>query len=49
VKHVTVNADQAVVADTVVGGSKGPVEISNEGNNSWMEPKQSQCYRRASL
>src|SRR5215203_1080025 len=24
VKHVTVNADQAVVADTVVGGSKAP-------------------------
>src|SRR5215216_4863481 len=34
VKHVTVNADQAVVADTVVGGSKGPVEISNDGNNA---------------
>ena len=24
VKHVTVNADQAVVADTVVGGSRDP-------------------------
>src|SRR3954454_3248871 len=34
VKHVTVNADQAVVADIVVGGSKGPVEISNDGNNA---------------
>jgi hypothetical protein len=34
VTHVTVNADQAVVADTVVGGSKGPVEISNDGNNA---------------
>src|SRR5215204_1634341 len=34
VKHVTVNADQAVVADTVVGGSKGPVEISNDGHNA---------------
>src|SRR5215216_1891639 len=34
VKHVTVNADQAVVTDTVVGGSKGPVEISNDGNNA---------------
>ena len=33
-KHVTVNADQAVVADTVLGGSKEPVEISNEGNNA---------------
>src|SRR5215208_3778323 len=29
VTHVTVNADQAVIADTVVGGSKGTVEISN--------------------
>jgi hypothetical protein len=28
VKHVTVNADQAVAADTVVGGSKRSVEIS---------------------
>src|SRR5829696_1953279 len=34
VKHVTVNADQAVIADTVVGGSKGTVEISNDGNNA---------------
>ena len=34
VKHVTVNADQAVVADTVVGGSKAPVEILNEVNNT---------------
>src|SRR5918995_864713 len=34
VKRITVNADQAVVADTVVGGSKAPVEISNEGNNA---------------
>src|SRR5918994_4364931 len=33
VKHVTVNADQAVVADTVVGGSEAPTEIFNEGNN----------------
>src|SRR3954471_659676 len=34
VKHVTVNADQAVVADQVVGGSKAPVEILNDGNNA---------------
>jgi hypothetical protein len=34
VKRITVNADQAVVADTVVGGSKAPVEISNDGNNA---------------
>src|SRR5215203_1137107 len=34
VKHVTVNADQAVVADTVVGANKVPAEISNEGNNA---------------
>src|SRR3954451_20229304 len=34
VKHITVNADQAIVADTVVGGSKGTVEISNDGNNA---------------
>src|SRR5829696_7192292 len=34
VKHVTVNADQAVVADTVVGGNKAPIEISNDGNNA---------------
>ena len=34
VKHVTVNAEQAVVADTVVGGSKAPVEISNDGTNA---------------
>src|ERR671912_2639392 len=27
VKHVTVNADQAVIADTVVGGSEAPTEI----------------------
>ena len=33
-KHVTVNADQAVVAATVVGGSKVPTEIFNEGNNA---------------
>jgi len=29
-----VNADQAVIADTVVGGSKVPTEISNDGNNA---------------
>jgi hypothetical protein len=34
VKHVTVNADRAVVADTVVGGSKAPVDISSDGNNA---------------
>src|ERR671910_1688861 len=39
VKHVTVNADQAVVADTVVGGSKAPVEISNDGNNAPLSSK----------
>src|SRR5918994_3345347 len=30
VKHVTVKADQAVVADTVVSGGKAPVEMSND-------------------
>ena len=26
--------EQAVVADTVVGGTKAPVEISNDGTNA---------------
>jgi hypothetical protein len=34
VKHVTVNADQAVIADTVVGSRKEPAEASNEAKNS---------------
>jgi hypothetical protein len=33
VKHVTVNADQAVVADTVVSGSKASSEKANENHN----------------
>ena len=30
VKHVTVNADQAVIADTIVGGSKAVSEVEHE-------------------
>ena len=36
-KHVTVNAEQAVVADTVVGGSKAPVEISDD--EAWRQDR----------
>ena len=32
VKHVTVNAGQAVVADTVVGANKAYLEATNEAN-----------------
>src|SRR3954447_25149139 len=34
VKHVTVNADQAVIADTVVGGNKALAGMSNEGTSA---------------
>jgi hypothetical protein len=30
VRHVTVNADQAVVAETVIGSSKQPAEVPDE-------------------
>jgi hypothetical protein len=50
VKHVTVNADQAVVADTVIGGSKASAEALNENDgrkaSSFLETPPSSEFRK---